>query len=85
MFNKKNHYIYTIIYIKYDNDVMPEISRMIVSYLLQNQDKVEYYISNKIHVGMILEHLSNKFRENHELDVQNEIINYVEGEIWQII
>lgn len=85
MFNKNNHYIYTILFIKYDNDIMPDIPRVLVSYLIQNPDKVEYYISSKVHIGKILERLSDVFKENKNIDILDEIINYVEGEIWQII
>lgn len=85
MFNKNNHYIYTILFIKYDNDIMPDIPRVLVSYLIQNPNKVEYYISSKVHIGKILERLSDVFKENKNVDILDEIINYVEGEIWQII
>lgn len=79
MLNIENHHIYICIYVKFDNNIIPCIPQLIVSYLLDNPEKVDYYLNNKIHIGMILEHLSNMYRLKGNINILEEIIRFVEG------
>ena len=42
MYHKNNHFIYHVIYFKYDNNVLPNITRILTTYLLkkENQNKI---------------------------------------------
>lgn len=75
-FDKYRQQLYLCIYYKYDNNIIPNLPRIILTYLLNNIDKVNLYMNRKIHVGMILEYLSKKNLK--EKEILNEIINYVE-------
>ena len=75
-YDKLRHQIYLSVYYKYDNNIIPTLPRIILTYLLQNPHKVNLYINKDIHVGMILKHLSGKSLE--EKDILNEIIEFVE-------
>ena len=85
MFNRDKHYLYMAIYCKYDNNILPQVPRVLVAYLLDNPGKIDFYLNNKIHIGMILERLSNVFKEKEEINILEEIIEYVEVELCKII
>ncbi len=76
--DKRTHQIYVCLYFKYDNNIIPELPRILVSYLLDYPDKISFYINNTIHVGMILYMLAIKYAANPNIDILEEIINYVE-------
>ena len=80
MYHKNNHFIYTAIYFKYDNNVLPNITRILTTYLLkkENQNKIEIYLRNDIHIGLILERLSKVFKTKNKIDILQEIIQFVE-------
>lgn len=81
MFNRDKHFLYMAIYCKYDNNILPQVPKVLVSYLLDNPGKIDFYLNNKVHIGMILERLSNVFREKEEINILEEIIQYVEVEL----
>lgn len=85
MFNRDKHFIYMAIYCKYDNNVLPQIPRVLVSYLLDNPGKIDFYLNKNIHIGMLLERLSTAFRTKEEINILEEIINYVEVELCRTI
>ncbi len=75
-YDKLRHQIYLSVYYKYDNNIIPTLPRIILTYLLQNPQKINLYINKDIHVGMILSYLSGKSLE--EKAILKEIIEYVE-------
>ena len=81
MFNRDKHFLYMAIYCKYDNNILPQVPKLLVSYLLDNPGKINFYLNSKVHIGMILERLSNVFREKEEINILEEIIQYVEVEL----
>ena len=81
MFNRDKHFLYMAIYCKYDNNILPQVPKVLVSYLLDNPGKIDFYLNSKVHIGMILERLSNVFREKEEINILDEIIQYVEVEL----
>lgn len=81
MFNRDKHFLYMAIYCKYDNNILPQVPKVLVSYLLDNPGKIDFYLNSKVHIGMILERLSNVFREKEEINILEEIIQYVEVEL----
>lgn len=81
--NLNHHHIYVCIYTKYDNNILPQIPKMIVAYLLENPSKFGLYLNNRIHIGMILDKLATLFKDNQEIDILDEIIKLVEVEYGQ--
>ena len=77
--DKDNLFIYVCIYVKYDNKVMANLAGQIAAYLLENPDKIGYYLNPNIHVGMILKHLAKVFMEDGSANIFEEIIKFVEG------
>ena len=76
--DKRTHQLYVCLYFKYDNNIIPELPRILVSYLLDHPEKISFYINKTIHVGMILYMLAIKYAENPNIDILEEIIQYVE-------
>lgn len=77
--DKDNLFIYVCIYIKYDNKILPKLAEQISAYLLENPDKIGYYLNPNIHVGMILQHLAKVFAKNPGANIFEEVIKFVEG------
>ena len=77
--DKDNLFIYVCIYVKYDNMVMPNLAGQIAAYLLENPDKIGYYLNPNIHVGMILQHLARVFAKDMSVNPFEEVIKFVEG------
>lgn len=75
-YDKLRHQIYLSVYYKYDNNIIPTLPRIILTYILNNPQKANLYINKEIHVGMILNYLSGKSLE--EKDILNEIVEFVE-------
>lgn len=78
MLNKNNHLIYVAIYIKYDNNIIPQIPSLIVAYLLEYPHKIDLYLNDKIHVGMLLDKLASSYKEKGNINILKEIISFVE-------
>ena len=76
--NTFHHKLYICIYFKYDNNVIPNLPRILVSYLLNYPDKISIYLSKNLHVGMILNMLAIKYVTNPNMDILTEILQYVE-------
>ena len=85
MLNRDRHFIYMAIYCKYDNNILPQIPRVLVSYLLDNPGKIDFYLNKNIHVGMLLERLCKVFKEKEEINILEEIVQYVEVELCKTI
>lgn len=77
--DKDNLFIYVCIYVKYDNVAMPDLAGQIAAYLLENPDKIGYYLNPNIHVGMILQHLARVFAKDMSVNPFEEVIKFVEG------
>ena len=77
--DKDNLFIYVCIYTKYDNIVLPKLAEQISAYLLENPDKIGYYLNPNIYVGMILKHLAKVFMEDGSANIFEEVIKFVEG------
>ena len=77
--DKDNLFIYVCIYTKYDNIVLPRLAEQISAYLLENPEKIGYYLNPNIHVGMILQHLAKVFTKNPGANIFEEVIKFVEG------
>lgn len=75
-YDKLRHQIYLAVYCKYDNNIIPDLPRIISTYLLSNPNKINLYINQNIHVGMILEYLATK--DLKKINILEEVINYVE-------
>ena len=75
-YDKLRHQIYLAVYYKYDNNIIPDHTRIISTYLLSNPNKINLYINQNIHVGMILEYLATK--DLKKINILEEVINYVE-------
>ena len=58
---------------------------LLVSYLLDNPGKIDFYLNKNIHVGMLLERLCKVFKEKEEINILEEIKSYVEVELCRTI
>ena len=78
--NKDNLFIYVCIYLKYDNLILPRLAEQITGYLLENPEKIGYYLNPNIHVGMILQHLAKVFTLDASVNIFEEVVKFVEGQ-----
>lgn len=77
--NKLNHWLYVSLYFKYGNNVIPQIPRILLSYLIKNPTKKDLYLNKNIKVEQILIILSDKYKDKRdETDILSEIIDFVE-------
>lgn len=83
--NNRNLQLYTSIYFKYDNPNMPNLPKVIVSYLLDNPDKLGYYLTPKVHVGMLLDELARCYRQDSNYNLLEAIKTYMEVTICKTI
>ncbi len=81
MFNKDRHALYMAIYFKYDNNLIPSIPKLLVSYLLDHPNKISLYLNKYIHIGIILERLCAIYQVKQNLDLLEEIIKFVEVDL----
>lgn len=81
MFDKKRHALYMAIYFKYDNNLIPTIPKLLVSYLLEYPSRINLYLNNHIHIGMILERLCLMYETKGDIDILEEIKQYVEVDL----
>lgn len=81
MFRKDRHALYMAIYFKYDNNLISSIPKLLVSYLLEYPNKINLYLNNYIHIGIILERLCAIYQVKKDLDLLEEIIRFVEVDL----
>lgn len=74
----KNRQTYVFIQYKYKNNIIPELPRILISYLLMNPEKISLYINNDINVELILNQLANNYSNNGSIDILEEIVKLVE-------
>lgn len=74
----KNRQTYVFIQYKYKNNVIPELPRILISYLLMNPDKIPIYINKDINVELILNQLATNYSNDCSMDILEEIIKLVE-------
>ena len=75
----KNRQTYVFIQYKYKNNVIPELPRILISYLLMNPDKIPIYINKDINVELILNQLATNYSNDCSMDILEEIIKLVEN------
>ncbi len=76
--NKNNHLLYLSLFLKYNNNLIPDLPRILLSYILQNPDKRKTYLSDSISTELILAKIAEVFSKSKQIDVLNEIIKFVE-------
>lgn len=74
----KNRQTYVFIQYKYKNNIIPELPRILISYLLMNPEKISLYINKDINVELILNQLANNYSNNGSIDILEEIVKLVE-------
>ncbi len=74
----KNRQTYVFIQYKYKNNIIPELPRILISYLLMNPEKIPLYINKDINVELILNQLATNYSNDCSMDILEEIIKLVE-------
>ncbi len=62
----------------YQNNILPQIPKILTTYLLKNEDKQKYYINNKTNINDLLYKISLKYKKNQDLDLLKTIIEIQE-------
>ena len=76
--NAKNLQIYVFVYYKYKNNVIPELPRILTSYLLMNPAKIPLYLNKNINVELILNQLAINYSNADSFDILEQIVKLVE-------
>lgn len=76
--NEKNLQIYVFVGSKYKNNIIPELPRILTSYLLMNPDKIAIYLNKDINVELFLNQLATNYSNDNSIDILEEIIRLVE-------
>ena len=77
--NEKNLQIYVFVESKYKNNIIPELPRILTSYLLMNPDKIPIYLNKDMNVELILNQLATNYCNDNSIDILNEIVKLVEN------
>lgn len=71
--------IYIWITYKYQNCIFQDLPERLITYLLENPNKVDIYLDKKINVKTILDELAESYRNNRNINLLEEVIKIVEG------
>lgn len=74
----KNRQTYVFIQYKFKNNIIPELPRILTSYLLMNPDKIHIYINKDVNVELILNQLATSYTNDGTIDILEEIKRLVE-------
>lgn len=77
--NENNLQTYVFIEYKYKNNIIPELPRILTSYLLMNPDKIPIYLNKDINVELILNQLATNYSNDDSIDILEEIVKLVEN------
>lgn len=77
--NENNLQTYVFIEYKYKNNIIPELPRILTSYLLMNPDKIPIYLNKDINVELILNKLATNYSNDDSIDILEEIVKLVEN------
>lgn len=76
--NKDRLFIHMVINKKYHNEIYPNLPKQLIIYLLNNPNKIGFYINKHININKILKQL--KISKINNDTVLNEIIKIIEVE-----
>lgn len=77
--NENNLQTYVFVEFKYKNNIIPELPRILTSYLLMNPDKIPIYLNKDINVELILNQLATNYSNDDSMDILEEIVKLVEN------
>lgn len=78
--NKDKLFIYNVINKKYQNNIIPNIPKLLVTYLLKNPDKIELYLRKEITIDNLLKNIKYDKKTN----ILEKISKFVEEDSWKL-
>lgn len=78
--NKDKLFIYNVINKKYQNNIIPNIPKLLVTYLLKNPDKIELYLRKEITIDNLLKSIKYDKKTN----ILEKISKFVEEDSWKL-
>ena len=74
--NKNRHFIHIVINNKYRNDIYPNLPKYLIVYLINNPDKISFYLNKDIDINEILKQIN--LSDIDDKNVLKEIIKVIE-------
>ncbi len=78
--NKDKLFTYNVINKKYQNNIIPNIPKLLVTYLLKNPDKIELYLRKEITIDNLLKNIKYDKKTN----ILEKISKFVEEDSWKL-
>lgn len=78
--NKNKLFIYNVINKKYQNNIIPNIPKLLVTYLLKNPNKIELYLRKEITIDNLLKNIKYDKKTN----ILEKISKFVEEDSWKL-
>lgn len=78
--NKDKLFIYNVINKKYQNNIIPNIPKLLVTYLLKNPNKIELYLRKEITIDNLL----NNIKYDKKTNILEKISKFVEEDSWKL-
>lgn len=78
--NKDKLFIYNVINKKYQNNIIPNIPKLLVTYLLKNPNKIELYLRKEITIDNLLKNIKYDKKTN----ILEKISKFVEEDSWKL-